>query len=80
MSWLTKASTFLAWVRYERKTSAEPSRPPSSPEYQWNSRVFSGVKRALARTRRASRMVTVPEPLSSAPGARALVPPLAMES
>lgn len=47
-----------------------PSKPPSSPAYQWNSTgPFLGVYPAPASTRKASRMVAVPEPSSSAPGA-----------
>ena len=53
--------------------ACEPSRPPSSAEYQWNSMVFGAEPFAISgremRTRRASRMVILPLPSSSAPGA-----------
>lgn len=58
---------------YSEKIARLPSRPPSSAEYQWNSTVFCKVPfwtaSSLRRARNASRIVTVPLPSSSAPGA-----------
>jgi hypothetical protein len=70
ISYCVIAATLWLRARYAFATSTEPSRPPSSAAYQWNSTVFAGAKPTCDRRRNASRMVTVPEPSSSAPGER----------
>lgn len=69
MSWLRYAFTSTLSEAYWSHTSALPSRPASSPAYQWNSIVFSFSPAAIlgsdTTTRSASNRVTVPDPLSS---------------
>ena len=69
MSWFSMALTVRPDEEYELKMAWDPRSPASSPAYQWNSIVFAAPPAAMVllvrSVRKASRIVVLPEPLSS---------------